>query len=79
MKKELGQRRVVPRAAPRPLAVLRTADLLARTGLRAGPERARALAFAAAVQAVAEHGAAAEPQPPGALRASDLIERLYRR
>jgi hydroxyethylthiazole kinase-like uncharacterized protein yjeF len=38
-----------------------------------------AAAFAIAVQAVAEHGAAAEPQPSGALRASDLIERLYRR
>lgn len=36
-------------------------------------------AFANAVQCVAEHGAAAEPPPPGALRADDLIERLYRR
>ena len=36
-------------------------------------------AFAAAVQAVAEHGAAAEPQPSGALLAGDLIERLHRR
>jgi len=36
-------------------------------------------AFAIAVQAVAEHGAAAEPPPPGALRAGDLIERLVRR
>jgi ADP-dependent NAD(P)H-hydrate dehydratase / NAD(P)H-hydrate epimerase len=38
-----------------------------------------ALAFAAAKQAVAEHGAAAEPPPAGPLRASDLIERLHRR
>jgi hydroxyethylthiazole kinase-like uncharacterized protein yjeF len=38
-----------------------------------------ATAFGAARQAVAEHGAAAEPQPPGALRAGDLIERLYGR
>ena len=38
-----------------------------------------AAAFAVAAQAVAEHGAAAEPQPPGALRAGDLIERLHRR
>lgn len=35
------------------------------------------IAFAAARSAVAEHGAAAEPQPPGSLRASDLIERLH--
>lgn len=32
-----------------------------------------------AARAVAEHGAAAEPQPAGPLRASDLIEALYRR
>ena len=32
-----------------------------------------------AARAVAEHGAAAEPQPAGALRAGDLIEALYRR
>ena len=31
-----------------------------------------------AARAVAEHGAAAEPQPAGALRAGDLIEALYR-
>ena len=37
---------------------------------------AKESAFAAACRAVAEHGAAAEPAPPGALRASDLIERL---
>lgn len=36
-----------------------------------------AAAFTAARQAVAEHGAAAEPQPAGALRAGDLIERLH--
>ncbi len=35
-----------------------------------------AIAFAVARQAVAEHGAAAEPAPPGALRAGELIERL---
>lgn len=38
-----------------------------------------AAAFGVARQAVAEHGAAAEPQPSGALRAGDLIERLYAR
>lgn len=36
-----------------------------------------AAAFGVARQAVAEHGAAAEPRPAGALRAGDLIERLY--
>ncbi|MES2098598.1 MAG: NAD(P)H-hydrate dehydratase, partial [Pseudomonadota bacterium] len=36
-------------------------------------------AFVVACQAVAEHGAAAEPPPSGALRAGDLIERLYAR
>ncbi len=35
--------------------------------------------FEVAVQAVAEHGAAAEPQRPGALRAGDLVEALHRR
>jgi len=37
-----------------------------------------AAAFANARHAVAEHGAAAEPQPPGALAAGELIERLRR-
>ena len=36
-------------------------------------------AFRIAARAVAEHGAAAEPERPGALRAGDLIELLYRR
>ncbi len=40
-----------------------------------GADAAR-LAFESACQAVAEHGAAAEPAPAGALSASDLIERL---
>jgi len=31
------------------------------------------------LRAVAEHGAAAEPQVAGALRAGDLIERLHAR
>ena len=34
-------------------------------------------AFDIATRAVIEHGAAAEPERPGALRAGDLIERLY--
>lgn len=45
-----------------------------------GSEAATALAVAVtvAVRAVAEHGAAADPAPAGALRATDLIERLHR-
>jgi NAD(P)H-hydrate repair Nnr-like enzyme with NAD(P)H-hydrate dehydratase domain len=38
-----------------------------------------ATAFSAACVSVAEHGAASEPQPPGPIRANDLIERLYSR
>ena len=37
------------------------------------------LAFATASQAVADHGAAAEPERPVALAASELIERLHHR
>jgi hydroxyethylthiazole kinase-like uncharacterized protein yjeF len=36
-------------------------------------------AFAIATQAVAMHGAAAEPLRPGSLRAADLVEALHRR
>ncbi len=46
---------------------------------QAGPHNAvdeLPLAFATASQAVADHGAAAEPLQPGALPASELIERL---
>jgi hydroxyethylthiazole kinase-like uncharacterized protein yjeF len=64
------------------LATAGTGDVLAgwlagRWAQRTGDDAATALAVAR--QAVAEHGAAAEPQPPGALRAGDLIERLARR
>jgi len=38
-----------------------------------------ASAFDIATRAVVEHGAAAEPERPGALRAGDLVERLHRR
>ena len=38
-----------------------------------------ASAFDIATRAVIEHGAAAEPERPGALRAGDLVERLHRR
>ncbi|HWH82224.1 MAG TPA: NAD(P)H-hydrate dehydratase, partial [Burkholderiaceae bacterium] len=37
------------------------------------------IAFSVACASVAEHGAAAEPPPSGALRAGDLIERLATR
>jgi hypothetical protein len=37
-----------------------------------------ASAFDIATRAVIEHGAAAEPERPGALRAGDLVERLHR-
>jgi ADP-dependent NAD(P)H-hydrate dehydratase / NAD(P)H-hydrate epimerase len=65
------------------LATAGTGDVLAgwlggRWAQRPRDDEA-AMAFAAALQAVAEHGAAAEPQPSGALRASDLIERLAAR
>jgi len=38
-----------------------------------------ASAFDIATRAVIEHGAAAEPEATGALRAGDLVERLHRR
>jgi ADP-dependent NAD(P)H-hydrate dehydratase / NAD(P)H-hydrate epimerase len=38
-----------------------------------------ATAFDVATRAVIEHGAAAEPETPGAIRAGDLIEALHRR
>ena len=38
-----------------------------------------ASAIDVATRAVVEHGAAAEPEAPGAIRAGDLIEALYRR
>jgi hydroxyethylthiazole kinase-like uncharacterized protein yjeF len=65
------------------LATAGTGDVLAgwlagRWAQHAAGDEA-AVAFATACQAVAEHGAAAEPQPSGALRAGDLIERLAAR
>lgn len=65
------------------LATAGTGDVLAgwlggRWAQRHATEAdAARLAFESACQAVAEHGAAAEPAPPGALRASDLVERLH--
>jgi ADP-dependent NAD(P)H-hydrate dehydratase / NAD(P)H-hydrate epimerase len=65
------------------LASAGTGDVLAGWlgGRWAQPEAGdeAATAFTVAIQAVAEHGAAAEPQPADALLASDLIERLRQR
>ena len=65
------------------LATAGTGDVLAgwlagRWAQRATGDEVAA-AFAVACQAVAEHGAGAEPQPSGPLRAADLIERLAAR
>jgi hydroxyethylthiazole kinase-like uncharacterized protein yjeF len=65
------------------LATAGTGDVLA--GWLAGhwaqcsPGNEAATAFAVASHAVAEHGAAAEPQARGPLRAADLVERLHAR
>ena len=65
------------------LATAGTGDVLAGwlggRWAQAGSGDEAATAFAVTVQAVAEHGAAAEPAPSGALLAGDLIERLHRR
>ncbi len=64
------------------LATAGTGDVLAgwlggswAAGAAANPDSA----FDVALRAVVEHGAAAEPQAPGALRAGDLVEALYHR
>lgn len=59
------------------LATAGTGDVLA--GWIGGRWRADAAAFETATLGVVEHGAAAEPDQPGALRAGDLVERLYLR
>ena len=60
------------------LASAGTGDVLA--GWIAGRWASGALsAFDVATLGVIEHGAAAEPLRPGALRAADLVERLHRR
>jgi hydroxyethylthiazole kinase-like uncharacterized protein yjeF len=59
------------------LASAGTGDVLA--GWIGGRWRAALSAFDVATLGVVEHGAAAEPAGPGALRAADLVERLYRR
>jgi hydroxyethylthiazole kinase-like uncharacterized protein yjeF len=63
------------------LATAGTGDVLAgwlggRWSPLARSDSEGATAFEVACQAVAEHGAAAEPEPAGPLRAGDLIERL---
>lgn len=58
------------------LATAGTGDVLA--GWIGGRWRPGGGAFDVATLAVVEHGAAAEPTPAQALRAGDLIERLYR-
>jgi len=84
-----GSMIAAPRTTPRinstgnaSLATAGTGDVLAGwLGGRWAPLDTgdAASVFAAAVQAVAEHGAAAEPPVSGALRAGDLIERLHAR
>jgi hydroxyethylthiazole kinase-like uncharacterized protein yjeF len=59
------------------LATGGTGDVLA--GWIGGRWRPGASAFDTATLGVVEHGAAAEPALAGALRAADLVERLYRR
>jgi hydroxyethylthiazole kinase-like uncharacterized protein yjeF len=59
------------------LASAGTGDVLA--GWIGGRWRAALTAFEASTLGVVEHGCAAEPAAPGALRAADLVERLYRR
>ncbi|MEO8525757.1 MAG: NAD(P)H-hydrate dehydratase [Caldimonas sp.] len=58
------------------LATAGTGDVLA--GWVGGRWLADVSAVDVAVLGVAEHGAAAEPDRPGALRAADLVEQLYR-
>ena len=89
MLKGSGSVIAAPRATPRinstgnaSLATAGTGDVLA--GWLGGrwaqlESNDAATAFDIVVQAVAEHGAAAEPPPPGALLANDLIARLHAR
>jgi hydroxyethylthiazole kinase-like uncharacterized protein yjeF len=58
------------------LATAGTGDVLA--GWIGGRWLPDAQAFDVATRGVIEHGAAAEPERPGALRAGDLVEALYR-
>ena len=58
------------------LATAGTGDVLA--GWIGGRWGALRPALDVALQGVVEHGAAAEPELPGAMRAADLVEALYR-
>ena len=71
-----GERPVVNATGNASLATAGTGDVLA--GWIGGRWRIDRSAFDVAVQGVVEHGAAAEPELPGALRAADLVEALYR-
>ncbi|MEO6364312.1 MAG: NAD(P)H-hydrate dehydratase [Caldimonas sp.] len=59
------------------LATAGSGDVLA--GWIGGLWRDGVVPFDVATRAVVEHGAAAEPQRPGVVRADDLVEALYRR
>jgi ADP-dependent NAD(P)H-hydrate dehydratase / NAD(P)H-hydrate epimerase len=61
------------------LASAGTGDVLAGWLGGRWAQRSSDAAFAVAVQAAAEHGAAAQPHGRGPMRASDLIEELHRR
>ncbi|MEO8922304.1 MAG: NAD(P)H-hydrate dehydratase [Caldimonas sp.] len=71
-----GERPRVNSTGNASLATAGTGDVLA--GWIGGRWRTGVAAFDVATRGVVEHGAAAEPERPGALRAGDLVETLYR-
>ena len=71
-----GERPCVNSTGNASLATAGTGDVLA--GWIGGRWRLDASALAVATRCVIEHGAAAEPEQAGALRAGDLVEALYR-
>lgn len=72
-----GERPRVNATGNASLATAGTGDVLA--GWIGGRWLPEAAAFDVATLGVVEHGAGAEPDQPGALRAADLVERLYLR
>ena len=72
-----GERPRINATGDASLASAGTGDVLA--GWIGGRWLAGAPAFDVATRCVIEHGAACEPQRPGAIRAGDLVESLYRR